>query len=216
MYEHMRNHRSQPWESRLACYMCTATEGRAGCCLFNAPEMGREVLRALASVNANSCRVKKLGEKIWRGSVAALLATGFFKGERCWGPLCSSLLGSMMRSSVMKAERVCCIYKGCWSPQKWRLLGSYTEQASGNHGHSCRMGDMGSPCPFPCSHLSLDVSALPASWLGKTEVDPLYSAWKAGKVGFLSSSPFPGEGNPFRSQSSFSVLSSASLGYGMM
>lgn len=34
-------------------------------------------------MNANTCRVKNLGEKICRGSVAALLATGFFKGERC-------------------------------------------------------------------------------------------------------------------------------------
>lgn len=47
-----------------------------------------EMVRGLASVNAKSYGVKNLvKKKICRGSVAALLAIGFFKGERCWGPL---------------------------------------------------------------------------------------------------------------------------------
>ena len=47
-----------------------------------------EMVMGLASVNAKSYGVKNLvKKKICRGSVAALLAIGFFKGERCWGPL---------------------------------------------------------------------------------------------------------------------------------
>lgn len=59
-YEHMHNHRGQPWESRLACYMCTATGSRlAAAYLMPQRGVGREqeVLRGLASVNANTCRV---------------------------------------------------------------------------------------------------------------------------------------------------------------
>ena len=53
---------------------------------------------------------ENLSGKICRGSV---VVTGFFSGEICQGPLCSSLLGSIMRSPVIKAEGFCSVHKGC-------------------------------------------------------------------------------------------------------
>lgn len=37
--------------------------------------------------------------------------------------------------------------QGLLGPQQQRLLGSFSEQATGNHGHSCHVAEAGSACP---------------------------------------------------------------------
>lgn len=58
-----------------------------------------------------------------RVSVVAMLTLGFLSGKSCWGPLQSSLLKSVTKSSVMKAEILC--REGPWGPQLFQPRGWY-------------------------------------------------------------------------------------------
>lgn len=77
------------------------------------------------------------------------VALALFSGEYRRGPQWSSLLGSMMGSSVMKAARGSAVSardldvligKGCWGP--------LVEQVTGNCGRSFCMADTGSLALF--------------------------------------------------------------------
>lgn len=84
---------------------CLSSLGLAGATLVRVES--KEELRQLEFANTKSDGASS------KGSGAAVSAIGFLCGRSCWDPLQSSLLGSVMGSSVMRAVRVHSIHERC-------------------------------------------------------------------------------------------------------
>ena len=127
----------------------------------------------------------------WLLVLSAVKATGVLPGAICWGP--------QWGPQGWRCQ-ICSVHKACCCPQRWRLLGSSADQATGN---CVTPAAWLKPRPFlPFWALSIQAS-FASLWWGETAAGPMCSALEGWESWLLTCFPFPGKENSLPWGSSF-------------